>query len=167
ATPLDMLATIYKASKPSRDLAARLKGLLAKLKDEKISSAYRMSLFRICSSRGLMSTCNSSTCPFFTRIENSWLDYGTWLCREGFGISKEDILKGVEEHRKYVGDFRNTTHILSINGDADPWYPSSIFKEGEGPEVQMVTDASHCYWCKGEDETVLKRIRNVIQKWLK
>ncbi|KAF4675446.1 Thymus-specific serine protease [Perkinsus chesapeaki] len=55
---------------------------------------------------------------------------------------------------------------LTEGGDADPWYPSSIFKEGEGPEVQMVGDASHCYWCNEDDENVLKRIRSVIQKWL-
>ncbi|KAF4651414.1 Thymus-specific serine protease [Perkinsus chesapeaki] len=164
-TPLDMLATIYKA-RHRGDLAAGVKEYLARLKDEKIPSADRMREFRICSSRGLISTCNSATCSFFTRSENSWFDYGTWLCREGFGISKEDILQGVEELRKYVGDFRNTTNILSINGDADPWYPSSIFREGEGPEVQMVGNASHCYWCSVDDGTVLERIRNVIQKWL-
>ncbi|KAF4659814.1 Thymus-specific serine protease [Perkinsus chesapeaki] len=90
ATPLDMLATIYKASKPTRGLAALLKASLAELKDAKSSGDGRMSQFHTCSSEGLLLTCDSAACPFFTRIENSWLDYGTWLCQEGFGISKED-----------------------------------------------------------------------------
>ncbi|KAF4659496.1 Thymus-specific serine protease [Perkinsus chesapeaki] len=167
ATPLDMLATIYKASKPRRDLAAGLKVLLAELKDEKNPGEYRMSDFHSCSSRGLLSTCDSAACPFFTRIGNTWVDYLTWLCQEGFGISKADILKGVEELRKYVDDFRSTSNILSINGDADPWYPSSISKEGEGPEVELVRGAPHCYWCDVYDETVSERIRNVIKKWLR
>ncbi|KAF4677175.1 WD repeat domain 65 [Perkinsus chesapeaki] len=164
ASPLDRLAIIYKASTPESDLTAVLKRTITTFKDKMDSSKIRMLQFRACFERGLFATCNSAACPLYTGIANGWLDFQVWLCREGFGISKGDVL---EVLGKYVGNFRSTTNILSINGDADPWYPSSIFKEGEGPEVEMVRGASHCYWCEADDDAtrkVLERIRKVIQK---
>ncbi|KAF4654557.1 Thymus-specific serine protease [Perkinsus chesapeaki] len=151
--PLDMLADIYKAnSSPGSCLAVQLQQYVSILKDIMNSGTDRMNDFHVCTTRGLFGTCSHVTCPFFTGHDRDWFDYLTWLCEVGFGLSIEEILEGIEGFKAYVGDFRTTKNILSINGDADPWYPSSIFKEGEGPEVEMVNGASHCYWCSADNE---------------
>ncbi|KAF4677176.1 Thymus-specific serine protease [Perkinsus chesapeaki] len=135
---LDKLATIYKTHRPPpTHFVENLRRLILQLKDDKSSDYNRLGEFHVCSTRGLMASCKQATCPFFTREGYDWMDFSLWKCKEGFGISKEEVLEGVTELQKYVGDFRTTTNVLSINGDADPWYPSSISQEGEGPEAEM------------------------------
>ncbi|KAF4670287.1 Thymus-specific serine protease [Perkinsus chesapeaki] len=87
-------------------------------------------------------------------------------CNEGFGITKDEVLTMVKEMQTYVGDFSKVTNMLSINGHADPWYPSSITENAEGPDVLNVPDASHCYWCNKGNEDVFKRVRDAILKWI-
>ncbi|KAF4656914.1 Thymus-specific serine protease, partial [Perkinsus chesapeaki] len=136
--PLDLLADIYKTNVPSREcLAEILRSVIAALQNGKSSDEGRMSEFHACTSRGLYPTCSQASCPFFTGRDRDYFYYAKWLCELGFGLSDKEILEGIEELKAYVGDFRSTTNILSINGDADPWYPSSIYEEGEGPEVEM------------------------------
>ncbi|KAF4659032.1 Thymus-specific serine protease [Perkinsus chesapeaki] len=151
--PLDLLADIYKTNKPSRkSLVESIQQYLAMLKDDRTSDKKRMSFFDSCTSTGLFATCGHASCPFFTRPDRDWLFFARWVCEVGFGLSFDEIRDGIAEFNAYVGNFRGTTNILSINGNADPWYPSSIYEEGKGPEVEMVQDASHCYWCDVLDE---------------
>ncbi|KAF4677174.1 Endoplasmic reticulum mannosyl-oligosaccharide 1,2-alpha-mannosidase [Perkinsus chesapeaki] len=167
-SPLDMLAAIHRANIPERSCSSEIiRERVTKFKDVNNSDSNKITWFGICSSRGLLASCQQPTCPFVTSDGDDWFNLLIWFCSEGFRISEKEVLEGVQELIEYVGDFRSTTNILSINGDADPWYPSSIFKEGEGPEVEMVQGASHCYWCNVDDKKVFERIRNVIQEWIR
>ncbi|KAF4663624.1 Thymus-specific serine protease [Perkinsus chesapeaki] len=155
-SPLIKLINVYATNMDypyGESLATSLRELVNLLKNEKSAGKQRMLHFRICSGRALFMPCVSGSCPFFTGKEYDWVEFGLWLCREGLGIKKEDvqrmgvfwqenILKGIADFQAYVGDFRGVTHVLSINGDADPWYPASITQGGHGPDVEMLPDAT-------------------------
>ncbi|KAF4669781.1 potassium channel tetramerization domain containing [Perkinsus chesapeaki] len=120
--PLDALADIYKTNRPSGRCLAKTVW----------SAIARYKNDKNCGGRriNVFDTCAST----------------------GLLPTCSHIRERIEELRAYVGDFRSTTNILSINGNADPWYPSSIHEEGEGPEVELVQGASHYYWYHVKDE---------------
>ncbi|KAF4672860.1 Thymus-specific serine protease [Perkinsus chesapeaki] len=165
---LDKLADIYNTNKPlkpgyyCRRKTARL--FIVTLKNRMSNSSRRLGYFDACNIAGFPE-CSSGSCPFYT--SKSWVDFYLMLCKEGFGLSKDEILKNIADFQQYVEkDLDKTTNILSINGDADPWYPSSITKARMGLDIMWVKGASHCYWCGHSDKDVVDGILDVVNKWL-
>ncbi|KAF4675744.1 Thymus-specific serine protease [Perkinsus chesapeaki] len=165
---LDKLADIYNTNQPTEPGSCRkrtARGLIDLLKNRMVESPRRLSAFYICNTRGLLAECSRGSCPFYTN--KSWIDFWLMVCEEGFGLSRDEMLKNIGGFQQYVEESLNkATNILSINGDADPWYPSSITKARAGLEVMWVKGASHCYWCAHSDKDVVAGILEVVNKWL-
>ncbi|KAF4678357.1 Thymus-specific serine protease [Perkinsus chesapeaki] len=150
---LDKLADIYNTNQPLPPLHCR--GITASdvidlFKNRMDNSPARLGFFEKCNTEGFLE-CSRGSCAFYT--SKSWVDFWLMACKEGFGLSKDEILKNIADFQRYVKkDLNKTRNILSINGDADPWYPSSITKARKGLDVMWVKGASHCYWCTHSNE---------------
>ncbi|KAF4660410.1 Thymus-specific serine protease [Perkinsus chesapeaki] len=150
---LDRLAVIFNTNRPLKPGSCRksgVKDLTNMLRNKMVLTRDMLAVFQICRNRGLIAECVEHKCPFCTSA--SWVDFWLMVCEEGFGISKAEVEKNVADLQAYVNKLSGATNILSINGDADPWYPSSITQEREGLQVMWVKGASHCYWCTHENE---------------
>ncbi|KAF4654910.1 Thymus-specific serine protease [Perkinsus chesapeaki] len=164
---LDKLADIYNTNQPlkpgyCRMLSARL--FFDLLKNRMDNSPLRLGFFGKCNTQGFLE-CSRGSCPFYTT--KSSVDFWLMACKEGFGLSKDEILKNIADFQRYIEkDLDKTTNILSINGDADPWYPSSITEARKGLDVMWVKGASHCYWCGHSDKNVVEGILEAVNKWL-
>ncbi|KAF4661429.1 Thymus-specific serine protease [Perkinsus chesapeaki] len=152
---LDKLADIRNTNEPippGRCRGAPFRAFINLLRDSMSRDPDRLDLFHTCDSQGLFGSCDGSrTCPFYTKT--NWVDFYLMVCKEGFGVSKDQFLRNVKDLQEYVGeDLHGANNILLINGDADPWYPSGITKGRPGLQVINVPDASHCFWCNMQNE---------------
>ncbi|KAF4672016.1 Thymus-specific serine protease [Perkinsus chesapeaki] len=152
---LDKLAAVYNTNYPIPSTKCHdydWSQELRELEDSRNSGARRLRALIGCNGRGLFVTCDESNrCPFMRSTDR--LSHRLERCDRGFGISEEEVRQKVTEvYRKYGGKgLHNTTNVISINGNADPWYPVSITQKQPGVDVLMVEGASHCYWSLHEN----------------
>ncbi|KAF4674402.1 Thymus-specific serine protease [Perkinsus chesapeaki] len=165
---LDKLADIHNTNVPIKPGFCRegsIDLLMKVLRDANSSWKLRLDQFFVCYSRGLLTECKPGSCPFYTR--GTGIDFWLMVCKEGFGLSRDDILESLERTQEYVGgNLHGATNILSINGDTDPWYPTSITKRRASLDVLRVKDEAHCAWCRRPIPYVVEAIGKAVAKWV-
>ena len=77
------------------------------------------------------------------------------ICKQAFGVSREDVAANVEKSLKHYGGWNmDAERILSVNGDVDPWSMLALTSErGDGLPTHWVKGASHHFWTHAVKDT--------------
>ncbi|XP_032949760.1 thymus-specific serine protease [Rhinolophus ferrumequinum] len=103
----------------------------------------RQWLYQTCTEFGFYVTCEDPKCPF---SQLPALPSQLELCEQVFGLSTSSIAQAVAQTNSYYGgQSPGATHVLFVNGDADPWHVLSV-TQTLGPSVSalLIPGASHC-----------------------
>ena len=140
--------------------------------DKAMVDGTRSWLWQTCTEVGFYQTCeHNSTCPF-ARGHHT-LDADLEICQRAFGIDADFVEKNVEDTLNYYGGWDiSSSHILSVNGDIDPWsamsYSNSGREDVDLPSYWSV-GSSHHYWThevKQSDGIGIMRARAIIYDWV-
>lgn len=131
-------------------------------------------LWQTCTEFGFYQTCTlDSKCPFGKGYHPLIQDVE--LCRRMFDIPESLIYRAVQDTNEIYGGWQlQSSRILSVTGDVDPWTELSLI-ESTSPNlpVHSVPGASHHFWTHAvqstDDEAVMKArrlIQSQIREWL-
>jgi thymus-specific serine protease len=133
-------------------------------------------VWQTCTEFGFFQTCEkSSNCPF-GRGYHTLADEEFQVCRYAFGIEDNEVKDSIEQTKEYYGgrDLIGASHILSVNGDVDPWGTlARVNSTNDLLPAYEVAGASHHFWThpvKDTDGDDVQRARELIYrtvaKWL-
>mmetsp|Transcript_85057 Transcript_85057/g.214338 ORF Transcript_85057/g.214338 Transcript_85057/m.214338 type:complete len:572 (-) Transcript_85057:397-2112(-) len=144
------------------------------MKDTSLTNWIRVWTFQTCKEFGFYQTCaDGSNCPF-TKGYNT-LAFNVDQCQELFDISPQQVARNVEATSKfYGGDRPNSTRVLWVNGQIDPWhYLSVLVSPGHKLPTIWVPGDSHHYWTHPSlpsntayDREAREAIWDYVKAWL-
>eukprot|EP00811_Abedinium_folium_P026726 NODE_3969_length_1955_cov_1.819475.p1 GENE.NODE_3969_length_1955_cov_1.819475~~NODE_3969_length_1955_cov_1.819475.p1 ORF type:complete len:510 (+),score=161.19 NODE_3969_length_1955_cov_1.819475:173-1702(+) len=151
---MDALATVAQQFNGPDCMDVGYDAYLDELKSTDVTNWIRVWQFQTCKEFAFYQTCNEgSNCPY-TQGYNT-LAFNLDSCQKIFGISPSQVEANVAKSNAFYGGVRpNSTRVLFINGQVDPWhYPSVLVSPGPQLPTMWVPGASHHYWTRPSSAT--------------
>ncbi|XP_032834667.2 thymus-specific serine protease-like [Petromyzon marinus] len=119
-------------------------GVISELRDPQ-RSELRPWFYQKCTELGFLQTCRPREgCPFSKLLS---LETTAAMCADAFGLTQQDMERGVEStNRMFGGDRPTGSRLLFVNGDVDPWRELSVVTPFRGSAVKTLTvrGGAHC-----------------------
>jgi len=163
--PVDVLADISNKQRRGECLVVDWKGTLQYLASPAARfEGIRSWLWQTCTEFGFYQTCESvEDCPF-TPVHVVSQDLQ--ICEVAFGISADRVKENVQNTIEYYGGRDlETSRVLFVNGDVDPWTAEAITSDKHFPTL-WVPEASHHFWThvpESSDSIWVVAARELIQ----
>jgi len=117
--------------------------------DEAMEEGTRSWLWQTCTEFGFYQTCETdSDCPYGKGHHRLSMDLE--ICSRAFGVAENSVWKNVQESNEQYGGWDiESSRILFVNGEVDPWSMLSVdLDHGRSAELPTiwVEGASHHFW---------------------
>jgi len=124
--------------------------------------------YQTCTEFGYFQTTDSENQPFGTLVP---ISYYTDQCRDIFGFDWEPRINETNTH--YGALNPETTNVVFVNGDIDPWHSLSVLESSGGIQAILIDGTAHCADMlppRADDPPSLskaqKQIGEIIHDWL-
>mmetsp|Transcript_3299 Transcript_3299/g.6088 ORF Transcript_3299/g.6088 Transcript_3299/m.6088 type:complete len:552 (-) Transcript_3299:124-1779(-) len=133
-------------------------------------SGYKSWMYQTCTEFGFYQTCEvESSCPYAKGMHI--IDQDLETCAQVYGIDGDMVRNNVQQTLEYFGGWDiDSSNILFVNGDVDPWSALALQDSTETLPVVNVVGASHHFWThsvKSTDDKEIEQARNIIYDWVK
>ena len=172
-TPVEILSKLSTNLQSGECKDISWEGMISYLvSPDAIEGGLRSWLWQTCTEVGFYQTCeHNSTCPFARGYHT--LDADLEICERAFGIDAELVKQNVEDTLNYYGGWDiESSRILSVNGDIDPWSAMSYSNSGRkdaGLPSYWSLGSSHHFWTheiSRDDGLEVMTTREAIYSWV-
>lgn len=147
--PVASLAAMAAAEFGPQCLNVSHANTIASLTDTSLEGGVgRIWFWETCNEFAFYQTCDpGSDCPFTTMPHLNSLEANEVLCQIAFNITPAQIDTNVAATNEFYGGLTpNTTRLLFVNGEIDPWHFLSVNVSRPGVPSLWVPGASHHFW---------------------